>query len=343
MPSRELKDLVAAWQGVSQKEQAVLATVIRTEGSTYRKVGARMLFTDHGSLAGSVSGGCLEADLLGLAGSVIHDGPKTVVYDSTAESDIVWGFGLGCNGVVTILLQPHPLAAQVMEVLAGVLESKAPAILETCVKEGPGLGQFRRLPEFDTSEPREGWLRERIEPPKRIVMFGAGFDAPPLIRIAQEIGWDVTVVDHRRELLGKLQMTETVQSQPGHAPVELIDSADAIVVMTHNYLNDLQILRQLSARPPGYVGLLGPGARGLRLQRELAEAGCPPIQVASPVGLDIGSSGPHEIALAVVAEIQAHLAGRSGGRLGSSGAMGPRDEERVDAAGNPSAFDLVNQ
>ena len=312
MASRELKDLVAAWENLRDKQQAVLATVVRTEGSTYRKVGARMLFSPEGSLAGSVSGGCLEADLLGQAGRVAESGSRIVVYDSTAESDIVWGFGLGCNGIVTILLQPYPQAAQVMEVLKAVATTRTAAILETTL-EGPLLGSFRVL---ESQEPRSDQvLVERIEPPKRIVLFGAGFDAPPLVRISQEIGWDMTVLDHRPETLSKLAAVDTVEARPGHAPEELLRDADAAVVMTHNYLNDLQILRQLSAFSIPYVGLLGPTARRQRLQAELTQTGCRAMSIASPIGLDIGASGPHEIALAIVAEIQAHLTNRAGGRL----------------------------
>jgi len=307
MASRELKDLVGAWRRLEDRGSAILATVVHTEGSTYRKVGARMLFSREGSLAGSVSGGCLEADLLGKAGSLAD--PLTVTYDSTAESDIVWGFGLGCNGIVKILLQPGALAASVMALLEQVLDSRKTLVLDTCVEEGSSLGRFQVAePE---SEAENGWLREHVEPPKRVLAFGAGFDAPPLVRIAQEIGWDVTVVDHRSELLAKLPFAETVQAHPGRAPGELIEEADAIVVMTHNYLNDLAILRQISAHGPRYVGLLGPAARRRRLQSELDR----PIALSSPAGLDIGASGPHEIALAIVAEIQADLNGRAGGRL----------------------------
>lgn len=88
-------------------EKAALATVIRTSGSTYRKEGAKMIISEKGEMAGSISAGCLEADVREIAPEVIQSGkPRLLKYDNAAAEEIIWGLGLGCNGVVEVFVEP---------------------------------------------------------------------------------------------------------------------------------------------------------------------------------------------------------------------------------------------
>jgi xanthine/CO dehydrogenase XdhC/CoxF family maturation factor len=107
---RELGDILAAFESLAPSEAGVLASIVHVSGSTYRRVGARLLVLPDDRLIGLISGGCLEGDLLARANEVREaDAPRLVHYDATAEDDIVWGLGLGCAGVVEVLLEARPL------------------------------------------------------------------------------------------------------------------------------------------------------------------------------------------------------------------------------------------
>src|SRR5579859_3345579 len=102
---RETRDLVDAWKRQPIGAPLVLATVIGNRGSTYRRAGARMLMGKEGWLAGTISGGCLEADLIQTAWERTKDGPALATYDSTTTEDLMWGFGLGCAGIIEVLVE----------------------------------------------------------------------------------------------------------------------------------------------------------------------------------------------------------------------------------------------
>jgi xanthine/CO dehydrogenase XdhC/CoxF family maturation factor len=167
-------------------------------------------------------------------------------------------------------------------------------------------------------------LLESLVPPPRVVLFGGGADAVPLTRMANGLGWHVTVVDHRPAFAVRdrfPQADAVVLAAPGDLEARLdLGTHSVAVVMTHKYLHDVELLRVLLRIPLRYLGLLGPKARAERLLSELAEQGVQPVEgldgrIHGPVGLDIGAETPEEIALSAVAEIQAVLTGRRGGFL----------------------------
>jgi xanthine/CO dehydrogenase XdhC/CoxF family maturation factor len=309
-----------------------------------------MLITQNGWQAGSISGGCLESDLVQTAWPRISEGPTLVTYDSTADDDIVWGFGLGCNGVVQVLLEALPASGGVLRYLADCLDRRERALVATVLTQGCELGShFLPIDEAETDfqralclafsriengeiEQRGGCARvsicerdvmlEKIEPPCSLTIFGAGHDAIPLVRLAKEIGWHVTIVDGRSShatterfpvadrivLSNPRDVCERVSIEPG----------SAAVLMTHNYLNDLEILRFLSDREAAYIGVLGPKVRTDRLLADLSHESLPPRFVEAihaPVGLDLGAVGPDEIALSTLAEILRTLNQRTGRSL----------------------------
>jgi xanthine/CO dehydrogenase XdhC/CoxF family maturation factor len=167
-------------------------------------------------------------------------------------------------------------------------------------------------------------LIEVVRPPPRLLVFGAGPDAVPVVRIASELGWDVIVVDWRpaharRESFPEASDVVLCEAERVGEHVEA-DEGSAALVMTHHYLHDRSLLRFLLPSPVRFIGVLGPRKRTELLLGELEEEGASftPAQLErlhGPAGLDIGAESPEQIALALIAEIQAVLAGRSGGWL----------------------------
>jgi len=301
----------------------VLATLTKVEGSSYRRPGARMLVTPDAARIGSISGGCLEEDLVLRAGRVASSGrPELVVYDTSAENDLVWGVGLGCNGVVRVLLEPLAPRPRWAAALEENLRCGRPTDLAV-VWDNPGGPVGTRL-RADPAEaavgPGASVFFERIGPPVSLAIFGAGDDALPLARLARELGWRVTVADPRPAMATPERFPGAAATLAGPADTLVGRAAPApgslAVVMTHHYLHDVPLLRDLLPIPLAYLGLLGPRRRaekivgdlcagGLRVTAEMRE------RLRAPVGLDLGADLPEEVALSIVAEMRAVLSGRN--------------------------------
>jgi len=342
--------------------RGVLATVVRTSGSTYRRAGARMLVTSDGRSAGLISGGCLENDLRERSADVMESGkPRLVTYDSTSPDDLLWGLGLGCTGTAHVLLErvsgteacrtlefieecrrlhsagaiglPYDFAGAtgdtsgsrvfVSEGISlkggGTDDALARALARACT--GALSAQKSSQLTVNLPEGKAEAFIEYIPPPVSLFVFGAGPDAAPLVRMAKEMGWHVTVVDGRASYLTRESFPsadELVLSHPGESrDAVAVPRGAATVIMTHNFDNDVALARTLIASAASYIGLLGPRAKADLLMGRLAEEGIIPTEdeiarFHSPVGLDVGAETPEEIALAIVAEIQATLHDRPG-------------------------------
>jgi xanthine/CO dehydrogenase XdhC/CoxF family maturation factor len=321
-----------------------------------------MLCTEQDILAGSVSGGCLDSDILERARSVIQSGKsETVVYDSRSPSDIVWGLGLGCNGLVRVLIEALDPAARTnpLNLLDACLKHETSAVMATVCKingdvasktgerltiypDGEAIGTIADealrkavMQDVQTRSPRlqtcnykletgeATVLFEVIQAPLRVLIFGAGNDAIPLVQWCRRLGWRITVVDTRPAYATRQRFLEAdtvVVARADELPAQHLDRNTIAIVMTHNYPQDLAALRRLLQTPRPYLGLLGPRQRKERLLNDLRNEGlnltaeCAQCLYA-PAGLDIGAETPEEVALAIVAEIQAVLAQRSGGSL----------------------------
>jgi xanthine/CO dehydrogenase XdhC/CoxF family maturation factor len=343
---RELREIVSAFDALAARgETGVLATVVHVEGSTYRRAGARALLLPGDELVGLVSGGCLEGDLLERARALRAGGAAIrVSYDHRGQDDLLWGLGLGCAGRVDVLLQavsreaPGPLPR-----LRDALASGEPQPLATVVgREGEGAPPLASLVALGAAErnellarggartrwrEREGHrvelLEELVEPPVTLLVAGAGPDAAPVVRLARELGFDVTVVDARPGLARSERFpgARVLACAPEEAAGRLaLGPRSAALVMTHHYLHDRAFLAWLLGTPVRYVGVLGPRQRSEDLLRDLREQGAALApealeRVHGPAGLDLGADAPEAIALALLAEIQAVLAGRRGGPL----------------------------
>lgn len=329
-------------------EPIALATVVATEGSTYRKAGTQMLIAASEGPLGLLSGGCLEADLVEHARAVVASGtPRFVQYDMRGEDDRLFGIGSGCEGSMRILVQRvgtaeawQPLAAMA----AGIHARNRGAI--ALLVEGPAPGRAWWPDGGDAPGPEPAAVRDAREaaardstvrhvafaaadgsasaiviplpPPPRLVLCGAGADARPLAQHAIALGFAVTVCDHRAALLDPARFPDCrLSCQPAGAFGRLPDLADceAAVVMSHHLDADLAYLAALADRATvRYVGLLGPAPRRDRLLASLGARGDRLAgRLRAPVGLDIGARTPEAIAIAVAGELHAWLAGRGGG------------------------------
>jgi xanthine/CO dehydrogenase XdhC/CoxF family maturation factor len=300
---------------------AALATLVSVEGSSYRRAGARLLLRPDGTRLGSISGGCLEEDVLARAQRVAANGKaEVVVYDTTAENDLVWGVGLGCHGVVKVLIEPLSAKVEWAAALAERWRRRECGTVTVRYESDrhEALGTFHH---DAAAQPQAGCFVQRIAPPTKLAIFGAGNDAQPLARMASGLGWVVTVCDPRPAMAEANRFPEASAVITG-APETLVpraklDAESVAVVMTHHYVHDVPLLRALMPTPVRYIGLLGPRKRAEKILRDLQADGVElsdgqRSRLHAPVGLDIGAEGPDQVALSIVAEIQAELSGRDG-------------------------------
>lgn len=357
---KEIRDIIKAFEEAQQLgKQTALATVVHVEGSSYRRPGARMLITEDGQLTGMISGGCLEGDALRKALLVMMEKKsKLVTYDTMDDDDAKFGVGLGCNGIIQVLIEPissddpnNPIAflkaidekrQKTVLVTLFSLESKKDPQYGTCLllqEDKAIVGSPPILQEILIADANDALLNEvssfknyvskdyavtafieAISPPVALVIIGAGNDVIPLVRMAEILGWEVTVTDGRPDLANNERFSTSCQvlvSNPESALEKInIDQQTVFVLMTHNYNYDKVLLSQLVKKDLRYIGMLGPKKKLQRMLGELKEEGVVVTEeqlsvVHSPVGLDIGAETAEEIAVSILAEIKAAFSGRN--------------------------------
>ena len=335
---------------VEQGRGAALATVVHIQGSAYRRPGAKMLIADDGAMAGSVSGGCLEADVREVALSVIRSGtPQLLHYDTGTDDQTPFGLGLGCNGAVDIFVQraSAPDVLKTARQVALLLQGDAPFAVSTIVRGAAGLGRSvvvashgkpagstgdadldrtiaarasdllgAGISQLDDLDANHVFTDVQVPPPSLIV-FGAGEDSRPLVATATDVGFRVTVVDHRPAYLVPDHYSVGTRLLEARADSSLsglpLGPRTYAVVKTHSLAHDREWVGRLLASNVVYIGVLGPSARVDEMLRELgAEEN---DRVFGPVGLDLGADGPEQIAVSVVAELLALISGREPGHL----------------------------
>jgi xanthine/CO dehydrogenase XdhC/CoxF family maturation factor len=347
---KELIEIIRARQAQPAIPFA-LATVVYVDGSSYRKPGARMLIGLNGRVAGSVSGGCLERDVITKARAILLGAPmELAVYDTTDQDDMAFGTSLGCEGRIEILIQllepgadwpladavdralrqrrPLPLATPYRAAAAADVPLGTSLQVEAWPAEWqPELASVadevmitKKPASTHLVSPGIDLLVERLAPLTRLVIFGAGHDVPPLVRLAKEVGYHVTVVDRRADFADpeRFPGADAVRHlRPRDvADASLLDADAAAVVMNHHYETDAELLTLLVARPLAYLGMLGPRKRTLKILREARSVGvrfssADLARLHAPVGLDLGSETPEQIALCILAEVQAVVNGRT--------------------------------
>jgi xanthine dehydrogenase accessory factor len=371
----ELGSVVGAAEALAPLgDAAVLATVVRVEGWAQRHAGTRLLIDHAGEWLAGIGGPSVGGELLRTAWQRTEAGPCVVTYDTATDDETAWLFGLGYNGVVQVLLErvapggPDPLAFA-----RRCLRKNEPGVQATVIRTAPGTGvrigervsldahgrvegafELAALTDLVAFNAADALARgetcvntyllptgevdvflEVLQPPRRLVIFGAGPDAVPLVTLAKSVGWHVTVVDARAGYARQpaFAAADAVVVAPARKACEslVLDENTAAVVMNHNFSEDLIAVDGLLAGDAAYIGVLGPWVRAEKMLAELdrhTDVLSPDrfARIHAPVGLDIGARNAEEIAVAVVAQITAGFANRPGGDLCHRDAPAPRHE-----------------
>jgi xanthine dehydrogenase accessory factor len=293
-----LKDIYDILQEQKKRPDAsfALATLVRVQGSSYRRPGARMLICENGKTVGSLSAGCLEEEVALRARDVLFtDEPALMSFDTRKR--------FGCAGKIDVFVER---AAESFFVdLAKELDARRSCLAITRFS-GDEVGS--RIVEADYKHPasrsygaaseHEHELVQVIHPPIRLFIFGEGPDSVPLHSLAKSLGWQTVEIATANELAGA------------------VDEWTAAIVKSHNYGRDFGALQNLLPLDLRYVGLIGPRKRRNQLLSDLLDLGVT-INAGffAPAGIDLGAETPQEIALAIVSEVQRVFGAASGESL----------------------------
>jgi xanthine dehydrogenase accessory factor len=299
-------------------ERVAIATVVATRRSAPRPVGSKLAVSEKGELAGSVSGGCVESDVVLAAQEVLAGGrPRLLTYGITDE--MAFGVGLPCGGEIDVFLEE--------------LGDEERQEVTLTVIAGEGVGVRLDDPELARAARRRGRsqvfeLGERAvfadleAQPPRLFVYGAVDTAEALCRLAKELGWRTVVADARKSFATRERIPnadELLDLWPDEALAHVQPDVDtAVLVLTHDDKFDLPLLEAVLRTDAFYVGALGSRRNQERRRALLLERGVEEDdldRIAGPAGLDIGADSPAETALSMLAEILALRAGRTGGRL----------------------------
>jgi xanthine dehydrogenase accessory factor len=302
-------------------DRVALATVVATRRSSPRPVGSKLAVSEKGELAGSVSGGCVESDVVLAAQEVLAGGgPRLLTYGITDE--MAFGVGLPCGGEIDVYVEE-------------LRDEEQPEVMLTVVA-GEGVGEQLHDADLEQAARRRGRshafeLGDRTvfadvtAPPPRLFVYGAVDTAEALCRAAKLLGWRTVVADARTSFATRDRIPsadELLVLWPEEALARVSPDFDtAVLVLTHDDKFDLPLLEAVLRTDAFYVGALGSRRnqerrRGLLLERGVDEEDLD--RIAGPAGLDIGADTPAETALSMLAEILAARAGRAGGRLKES-------------------------
>ena len=335
--SNRLNILLSSWYSQRDSCQWVLATIIETQRSSYRKRGAMMFINSLGKTFGLLSGGCLEADLMQQARKCwLNKTNITVCYDMQDDSDIAWQLGIGCGGLVKVLVQPIDISNNYLDLLQ--LKTKVDNRILchygvdttiSCNATNTSAASKNQVLKSNLTNNKNVFT---ISPAPALVIFGGGIDSQPLINMAHTLGWHICLIDSRAAYARAAYFKnanviihddyESLSTNP------LLPKADAIVVMHHNILLDAKALQSTrtieTLSGARYLGILGPQHRTEQVlkQAKLALTDLPnklTNKLASPIGLDLGGDLPESIALAILAQVHAILEKTSGENLGFFG------------------------
>ena len=330
--ANRLSQMLALWQGQKDSLDWVLATLVATDGSSYRKSGAMMMINSLGQYYGMLSGGCLESDIMRQARRCWTSNCNRIVqYDMREEEDLAWQLGIGCGGLVRILLQPVNAAnayLQLDRVSEAIKQNKA-CIYQQLVNAEKPLNHIVEICADKTrysaagsvlEEGPEGLLiRHQLQPPPHLAVFGGGVDARPLVAMAAELGWQVSLIDPRAAYAnaGYFSSANIIRSPLAQlSDTPWLQSLDMAVLMYHNIELDGQALTLVQSSSAVYVGMLGPIHRTERvlasanlLRSDLAKP------LANPIGLRLGGDLPESIALSILSEAHAYIEGADGNSI----------------------------
>jgi xanthine/CO dehydrogenase XdhC/CoxF family maturation factor len=336
--ANHIQQLLNTWYEQRDELEWILATIIDTEGSSYRKPGAMMMINSLGQYHGLLSGGCLESDIMRQSRQCWDSNKNRIIqYDMREEEDIAWQLGIGCGGLVRILLQPVSTKnnyLQLVELREAINQNQSCKYIQALGEDAP-FNQLKIVFDDDSasfdkkksSSVTSQVFEHLIKPSLNLAIFGGGIDAIPVAKIAASLGWHVNVADPRTGYAREAQFPDARHIEKASfenlSKYTWLQHIDAIVIMTHNLKLDAQALSLAQQSAARYVGMLGPIHR---TDRVLKEAGLIRLgsdkqtshsenvnqtilkkPLANPIGLRLGGELPESIALSILAEIHAYM------------------------------------
>lgn len=317
-------------------ERKVLVTAVYVEGHAYRKEGASMLLGEDGGVWGSISPGCIEEDLRERVCEVLSTGKiAKVPYDMRPVDDLSWGEHVGCGGLMHLVLEPvvqqlqmametmvdlfgkghHVILTRTYDWLAECaeyrLEIAGDAIDNGLVASG-NLASLAAIHVDNSHElmlahtEHQPWPDSYVRtyrPQPRLVIFGAGPDAEPVCKLALATGFRVVMADWRTarltaENFAGADLIHGFPQELLHGQLRIMET-DFVLLMSHQYQRERELLELLAESTCAYIGIMGTKGRTARLLEGLPTF----LNLHSPVGLSIGSDGPEEIAVSIMAEL----------------------------------------
>jgi xanthine dehydrogenase accessory factor len=342
---KDLLALIESWQ--AQGERVAVATVVRVAGSAPRPVGARMIVSSAGRMAGSVSGGCVETTVYRDMMDLLAGGPPRVLRFGITD-DMIWDVGLACGGTIDILVQG--LEPALVAVFRSAIERGQAIGLATVVK-GPGavseaalvgkngwlwgpddpriiaatqqrLADRHKVGGVQAADDQTEVFVEPFLPPPVLYIIGGVHVAIPLTRFAKELGFRVVVVDPRSKFANRERFPEADEilvEWPDEALGHLsVDQETYIVLLTHDPKIDEPTLAASLKTDAAYIGAIGSRKTHADRFERMAKWGVTAKdlqRVYAPVGLDLGGHTPEEAALSIIAEVVAVRNGRGGASL----------------------------
>jgi xanthine/CO dehydrogenase XdhC/CoxF family maturation factor len=313
-----------AHQFYKEGKKTVLATIVDLDGSSYRKEGARMLMAENGQMTFALSGGCIEMEVFQKAQSVFETGQaKVIFYDGTVR--------LGCEGMLSILLEPISINEEKLNCFLKLIDTRTSFELNSWFLNeddaSENFGTILKCPDGRNLNFRNEFIepeafeildhyQETVHPPFKLLLFGSGHDVEAFSQLAGIMDWNVQVImcDQSPKSETDFQSACSVSRGSGADVSELgCDKRTAGVVMTHNFDMDLDYLQALLKEDLAYVGMIGSLKRRAKMTDRLLDLGFDKdliYSVYTPAGLNIGAETPHEIALSILAEIQAVIKGK---------------------------------
>lgn len=350
---KELRNIFQKYKETKQISQisAALVTVVRVEGSSYRRTGARMFVCDDGTWVGGISGGCLEGDALKRAKiAILKNSPSLITYDTTTDDDYQIGVGLGCNGIIDVLFVPidfndvfNPVE-QLIRINSIKNEKKIAITVCNSIANSNLWGRIISLKDDLYLERLEVFVNlsslkaslidlekskniffenglqlfvEVIPKPIHVLLMGHQYDLYPLISLIKELSWNLNIVAEPSKVKS---LERNICISNSDFDVNKLEENTAIILMSHSLETDKMNLLKIKDSNLKYIGMLGPKVRAEKIIYELINEGHIFKKeflknIYAPVGLDIGAQTPDEIALSIVAEIKSVFSNRTGESL----------------------------
>ena len=327
--SHETLDLIDVVRRSGRR--AVMATLVRTVGTTPRKEGTKMFVDAGGDVFGSVTiGGCVDGRVIEESGRVLASAAPRLLTFELGDQE-AWEIGLTCGGNIEVLMEPVTDAIlEVYDAARRELEAGKTVAIATDLKTGRRafVAQERRAgsqpaPDGLRARPTsEGVYIEVLEPSRTLVIFGASAVAIPLVSFARTAGFRTIVVDGRERFATRERFPDADEIRVGIpsaiANEMSLGPTTPIVLVAHDYKIDLPVIARALTTDAPYIGLLGSRRRGAAILQLLRDQGVVEEQIRRvrvPIGLDLGGGSASDIALSIIAEVVAVIHGRNGAAL----------------------------